>query len=324
VHSVPYYRLEVALKTGGPVCVNGFWGAHLRSALGVALRESCCPFPGAPCDGCLLRFDCAFATAWHTFVHPDDEESGLPPGVTTNRSHPFILRAAKKTPDKVAAGRIIKFGMTILGEHTYKTAFWIVALKRMAARGLGKGTAPLELVQVKRLLGKRSRILYDKSKRAVGRPGEPDMLRIGELPARADSNRLVDLKLKFVSPLRLRRKDEEPAAPTPRLIWEAAVRRIQGMASANGARPPEGWGGEYYSEEVSGCWSRIKQDRWSSSQKQRIPATGFAGEIEIADAPLGHVPWWNAAQLLGIGKMAAFGLGAFELEVKGGEDSGGR
>ncbi len=314
---MPYYRFEVVLKTSAEARPNGFWGAHLRSALGVSLRESCCPFPGAPCAECLLRFDCAYATAWHTFVHPENENAGIPPGVTTNNPHPFILRQAPDTPEVVAAGRLLRFGLVILGEHTRKTAFWVTALKRMAQRGLGKNRPPLKLMQVKRTGGRRSKVVYKSTQSAVSHPGEPEYLTLDGRRDEQESARPRNIKLVFRTPVRIRYRDEEPVEPTPKIIWDSLTRRLMGIMNANGAEPTNIPKGCSYEEMPAGKWKKVRLERWSSTQQRRIPASGYAGEAELTGVPEEHMSWWNAGELLGVGKMAAFGLGAYDIEEIG-------
>ncbi len=314
MEGIPYYQLEIVLKTAGPISVNGFWGAHLRSALGISLRESCCPFPGASCQSCLLRFDCAFSTAWFTFVQPGEEPSPVPPGVTTNHAHPFVIHPSKNTPDLLPANRLFKFKLVLLGEHTRKLAFWIVALKRVAERGFGRGTKPLTLMKVQVLRKKRSTPIYNSSSDVVRYPGAPDSMDLHKLSIEEDMRTRHSIKLGFYTPVHLRVKGEEAVLPNAKLLWNSLVRRIQGVATATGFEPPKPWGFECYSTDNVGTWTHVYQERWSASQRQKIPATGYMGEITLKGIPASHILWWNAGQLLSVGKMSSLGLGSFEIE----------
>lgn len=202
----------------------------------------------------------------------------------------------------------------VLGEHTRKTAFWVTALKRMAQRGLGKNRPPLKLMQVKRTGERRSKVVYKSTINAVSHPGEPDFLTLNGTNIQPETARLHKLKLTFNTPVRIRYRDEEPAVPSPKLIWDSLTRRLQGILSANGAEAPPVPGDCRYEEMPAGKWKIVRLERWSSTQQRRIHASGFLGETVLEGVPEEHLQWWNAGRILGVGKMAAFGLGAYDVE----------
>ena len=138
-------RLSVRLRPGEDVRVNGFWGSHIRSVLGLALRDCCCPFPDAECELCLLRFDCPFATALHSFRPAERNQIA---GVRQRTPHPFIIRPAPGTPETVPAGKEIDFELILLGAATGRIAHWTLAIRRMCEFGFRAGGKPASLLQI--------------------------------------------------------------------------------------------------------------------------------------------------------------------------------
>lgn len=311
--SVPYYLLEVQMLTREPIAIQGWWGSHIRSVLGISLRESCCPFPQADCDTCLLRFDCAFATAWFSFVPSHLTPQETPPGITTNKPHPFIIKPAPDLPLTLKAHDEIRFRIMILGNQTSRLAFWVVALKRMAKRGLGQRTGSLTIKNISAIdaSGQEIPIINEESNEVLY-PGDPSLLDFSPLFYNSPDHSLIPLSISFISPIRLRIQKEEPYRPTPLVLWQALKRRINNLCWALGVTIPEINGDEFYSPHPEGHWVKCESYRWSSSQQQIVPTNGYLGDVEL-QVPVAHLPWWQLGAIIGVGKMVSFGMGSFVI-----------
>lgn len=301
------------MATREPLAIHGWWGSHIRSVLGISLRDACCPFPQADCNTCLLRFDCAFATAWFSFVPSSIASEDTPAGITTNKPHPFILQPAPDLPLTLNRGDELRFRIMILGDQTNRLAFWVVALKRMSQRGLSKNANALIVrnISVVKSIGLKIPIIDDDSNEILY-PGEPNQLDFSKLFNPENNARLVPLSVSFKSPLRLRIKKEEPYLPTPLVIWQALKRRINQLSWSLGITTPEPDGDEFYSPNHEGYWIRCESTRWSSTQQQVVPVNGYVGDITM-NIPASHLPWWQLGSQIGIGKMVSFGMGCYVI-----------
>ncbi|GEM_PF-3982611 len=311
--TIPYARLLVRYRLNEQVRVNGFWGGHLKSAMGRALRETSCVFPGAPCRHCLLRFDCAFASTFYSFVHPMDSRPVSPRGITTNRPHTFVMRPAASLEDELGEGEILEFQLLLLAEQLDRQGWWIASLVRLAEVGLRRRGNPMELVEIKQLTEAGPLEIYQQGSDTFS----PLVVEELELPLMEMGRRepTYRLQIEALTPVRLRVDGTEPVRPTPLYLWRAVIRRVKGMASSLGLSLPGPQVIHPYPADPL-AWEMIDQYRWSSTQKRKLPAGGYRGKLSLRDVPAEHVGWWIMAGALGVGKLATFGMGALRVRVE--------
>lgn len=241
-----------------------------------------------------------------------DDLPNQPKGITTNRPHTFVMRPAPGLPEELEPGGLLEIQLLLMGEQLDRQGWWTAALLRLAEVGLRRKGKPMELLEIAQLTEAGEVMLYRSgSDSFVPLKVEELYLPLLELGRKEPR---FKMELKALSPVRLRHQGKEPAQPSPILLWRAAIRRVRGIAASLGVELPNPKVVHPYSKEPLG-WEMVDQYRWSTTQKRKIPAGGYMGEVVLDNLPAEHLPWWTLASSLGIGKLATFGMGAFTVRL---------
>ena len=129
-----------------------------------------------------------------------------------------------------------------------------------------------------------------------------------------EENNKSNLKLIFKTPVRIRYQRIEPVEPDYQILRANLVRRIRSIFLYTGSRPIEAANEPRDAgKQWNASWQEVRSYRWSSRQKQRIAVNGYMGELQVGSVADDELQWWRLGELLGIGKMASFGLGSYQI-----------
>jgi hypothetical protein len=201
----------------------------------------------------------------------------------------------------------------------------VFAIHQMAEGGLGTGRARFDLGGVEALeAGGARQPIYDAASQRLDPAPEAGAsltdwieARLSRLPAGADA-----LRLRFLTPARIKSDDRLQQRPGFELIARNLLRRASLMMELYGAAPLvldyRGLLRRAATVEVRSSGLRWWDvPRYSTRQQTALRMGGFVGDIEFTgDALPEFLPLLAAGELLGLGKGTSFGLGKFEIVAK--------
>ncbi len=345
-------RHEIHLRAVDDARLPAFSGSTLRGAFGFALKRAVCVMDHRDCSKCLLADRCIYPFVFETAPpagsklesqqnapHPFTLEP--PVGVTEGRGdggterprdrendvHPSVPPSlGPPVPLSLKPGEELTFGLTLYGRAIEHLPYIVFAIHGMAENGLGTGRARFDLTGVEAFdpAGARS-ALYDPpsgrldSLDAVGaRLDQWIEARLTRLPRDSES-----LRLRFLTPTRIKSDDQLQPRPDFDLIARNLLRRVSMMTELYGAAPLslDYRGLLDYAATVAVRSSDLRWwdvERYSTRQQTPMRMGGFVGEIEFAGAAVrDFLPLIVAGELLGIGKGTGFGLGRYEIAGQG-------
>ncbi len=356
---LPVGRYEIHLRAMAEARVPAFPGSALRGAFGHALKRAVCVMQHRACERCLVASRCiypyVFETPWpaalaerhraqqnapHPYLldppvyrvrraesaaPPADETAPEPappaPALVDGSAHPTGKWAREVT---LAADDAVVFGLTLLGPAIEHLPFLLYALHEMAEHGLSVRRHRFELTQVNRLTpdGARATLYTGATQQLTSTAAPPPRLsdwsaaRLTALNLSAGEN----LKLRFVTPLRIRVLDDLQARLSFELLARNLLRRISMLLAAHGSGPLEL---DYHgllarTTQVQALDSRLRWwdwGRYSNRQQTRMKLGGLVGEAEFGGDELAEfLPLVAAGEVVRVGSGTSFGLGKYEIE----------
>lgn len=219
------------------------------------------------------------------------------------------------------AGDTLRFGLTLIGRAIEQLPYVVYAVSEMARRGLGADRAPFALVDVSSIdEADEKRLVYSN---AEGRFASLELERseLRELvSARLEGLEKRDsLKLRFVTPTRIRIEGDLQANLSFELLVRSLLRRISMLIAVHGkAKMEVDFRGLIdRAQSVKKVAERLRWDDWerySNRQQTKMKLGGFIGEVEYrGEAIQEYLPLIIAGELLHIGTGTSFGLGKYEI-----------
>jgi hypothetical protein len=343
---LPIGRYEIHLRAEEAAQLPAFPGSALRGAFGHALKTAVCVMNHRDCERCLVVSRCiypyVFETPWPPAVterHRDQQNAPHPylldPPVYRVRSAECGVRNEETQNDEGAARRgqwarevtlapddEIVFGLTLFGQAIEHLPFLIYAVHEMAERGLSVRRHRFELAHVDRLEpdGRRVTIYTGATQQLAQTTQAPP--RLSELIA-ARVNELAlppgaPLRLRFVTPLRIRVRDDLQARLSFELLTRNLLRRVSMLLEAHGSGPLEldYRGLIERAAQVELLDSRLRWwdlGRWSNRQQTSMKQGGMVGESEFGAGWEEFLPLVAAGELVRVGNGTSFGLGKYEM-----------
>ncbi len=189
------------------------------------------------------------------------------------------------------------------------------ALVELGMRGLGPSRARYRVTKV------TARGPDNKSQRVYEAGGPlicPEAWSLGNNLARTDRTARA-VRLRFVSPARVKAKGRIWRAPLPfAVVIRQIGRRIRLLerfyTNCEHLPPfPLPAGGAVRIRTSALEWKEL--ERYSSRQQSSMPIGGLVGEIVYEGDVAPHLDLLRAGSLVQLGKGAAFGLGAYDVEI---------
>lgn len=310
-------RYRITLRLTEPAVLPALPGITLRGALGTALKRLVCLFPRHVCQSCQVRDACVYA---RTFAGTEEREDLVSRGRATP-ARPFVIDPPLLTKRAFEANEEISFTVTLLGSACTYLPYFVCALTQLEMKGLGRARARFIVRSVIEETPQNiTRELYDTQQRVLS-PATPPA-RITQWIDFTRSYRPRVLRLRFLSPVRVKSQHRYQRHLPFEVFWNAVRRRIDDVFATHGSVPFScDWSQLYYlaqqfdtlTEELQ--W--VECERFSRSQGARMTLGGLVGTVSYR-GPLGALmPWLKLGEMLHIGKNTTFGFGKYVILDRG-------
>ncbi|MBI4468128.1 MAG: CRISPR system precrRNA processing endoribonuclease RAMP protein Cas6 [Acidobacteria bacterium] len=303
---LPFARYRLRFNSSGTARPHAYTGSAWRGALGHALKQVVCVTHLPACPPCLLYRSCPY---------PYIFETPPPLGAQKMRKytaapHPFLLE-----PPREPENDVHEVGLTLIGRGNGYLPYLIYALQRAGEQGLGKGRAPMLLIDVRQADPVQSDtwtpVYQPDGQLRASPPGVPDV------PPAPPA-----VRLRFETPVRLQRDDRLVTPDTFHFsdLFGPLLRRVSMLTYFHTDAPLEtdfaGLMELARGVELAGAKLSWKDwTRYSSRQKTEMQMGGLVGEIEL-EMPEGSPLWpylW-LGQWLHVGKGTSMGLGHYTIQ----------
>ena len=304
---IPLARYQLRFKPSGQVILPAYTGSAWRGALGHALKKIVCVTHLDACPPCLLYRSCPYPYVFET-----------PPPLASQKMrkytaapHPFLLEPAGKMENDSHP-----VGLTVVGRGNAYLPYLLYSFQRAGEQGLGKGRAPMQLMDVC-----QAEPVESDTWLPIYQPGgvlKPILPSIPDIPA--TPSRVL---LRFVTPLRLQRDEH---LVTPEIfrfsdLFGPLLRRISMLTYFHTDTPLEtDFAGlmekarNVSSAEVKLTWK--DWTRYSSRQKTEMQMGGLVGEMVIElDEGSPFWPYLWLGQWVHAGKGTSMGLGRYTIQT---------
>ena len=307
---MPYLRLRFALRAERGAVLPRYHGSLLRGAFGHALRLAVCAMgPAQPCGTCRLRRACVYTRLFETFI--EDQPPPFLHGLLTS-PRPYVVEPVA-VDGALAPRGLLEFDLLLIGQAVDLQAYVLLAVERMAARGLGRDRHRFTLERVRYLDPHGEwRDAYAPAAAAVHTAAA------SLLPPPSDSapSRAI---LRFLTPTRIKVRDHLAASIAVRPLVFAMLRRTLELAHFHVPGAAIDWTFRPLLDHANSVEIAASNLRWhdwerySNRQQTKMSLGGFVGTLDIAGdlAPLW--PLFRTGEILHVGKGATFGLGRFEI-----------
>jgi len=312
IPAIPYLRLRCVLRAEEEALLPSFKGSMLRGALGHALRKAACAMgPGQRCESCVLRQVCLYTRVFETFI-----EGEPPPFLKghTAAPRPFVVEAAEEKRH-FAPGDRLRFDLLLFGSAVELQALAGVSIVRMAERGLGERKRRFGVESIAAIdPAGGSRTLY-----CADRPRWTGVAPALLPPANGLPASAWTLHLK--TPLRLKAGDHLLQSIAFRGLVFRALARVLSLAHFFGDRSGIDWDFQRFLRladrvqiaEKRLVWRDLK--RYSARQGTEMSMGGLVGTLRLAGDLAPFAALLRTAEIVHVGKGAAFGLGQVEVEA---------
>ena len=318
-----FHRYRVDVVFAEPLAVPAHRRAILwRGAFGSVFRGLVCHDEQLACEACPLRSACPFPRVFAPSIpegRPTIARLKDPP-------RPFVISDPEPESAALPARTPLGLGLTIVGTAVVDLPYFVVALRRLSDLGIGVRANRFRVDAVRCLdaAGMSAGTVFERGSEIVPPRQAPMRARDLRRPGDAQATRV---RVRFVTPTDIRggaSVDEGPAvAPSFGALFRRARDRAGALATfyGEGALPHDPRALAEAADRVRTVGAevrRVEVTRRSSRTGERHPLGGVVGAAvyegpEVAAA----IPWLRLAEVLGVGKHAAFGHGRVAIEVLG-------
>lgn len=312
---LPHLRLRFTLEAQAAARLPGYEGSMLRGGFGHALRRLACVMgPRQACAGCSLCGACAYSRVFETFVF------GPPPpflGGLRTSPRPFVIEPHGRwrcgPSRELPAGGHLGFDLLLFGRAAELLPFAVLAVERMAERGLGARRYPFRLrrVEAEGEAGRFGELPWSPGEpwRAVAPPRLPS-------PTPLPPDRLL---LRFATPTRLLSQGELQRRVRFRPLAFRILRRHLELAHFYGDPAAVDWtfapllrrASEVEVVESALTWQ--DWERYSNRQQAKVQMGGFVGHLVLTGDLAPFTELLRSAEVLHVGKGTTLGLGKVEI-----------
>jgi hypothetical protein len=267
--------------------------------------------PGQACATCSLRPGCVYTRLFETFI--DGEPPPFLRGLPTS-PRPFIIELGAGS-GLLAPGDPLSFDLVLVGGAVELQGYAVMAVARMAARGLGRNRRRFALEEVH----------YPDATGAwcLGYSARAPRWPVLAPPARLAHEALgaERLTLRFLTPTRIRIGGRLADRVRFRSLVFAMLRRTLELAHFYGAGGPVDWSFRQLLQEADQIRVGASNLRWldwhrfSNRQQTRMALGGFVGEMVLEGDLEPFASLLRTAEVIHVGKGATFGLGRVLLET---------
>ena len=297
-------QIEGTFRSAGTL--PPFRGATLRGALGHHLRKTVCTDLRRSCAACFLATSCAYSTFFNGTASTDRDFMRLYPYVP----QPFMLLVQWQDPCSVTEGEVYRYGIRLFGHTEGLFPYVAYALLQAGETGLGKDRLRYDILRI----AQGDNVLYEVGGNRISKP-------VGEDIVWSNTTEPSDLRLSFLTPVRIRSRGQTAEALQLRQVIAAALRRISIMNYFYGSGAP------LDKDFVGRCMEQSSQihvaaddttyvsfTRHSGRQQNRVPMDGLVGHLDFVSVPPKLIDILRLAERIGLGKSTSFGFGNIRLD----------
>lgn len=331
--SLTIAQYELHLRAAEETWLPPFLGSTLRGAFGHALKQAVCIMDHRHCETCLVAERC---------IYPYLFETPVPPNIPQlrgqqNAPHPFILipplldlpeeagchstLPPREQRRHLSMGEEITFGLRLIGRAIEYLPYVIFAVSEMGRRGLSAGRARFDLrtVDVIDAEGHAETIYHGARQRLAIPHGTTGSLEMFIRPRLAPISAIDSLKLRFLTPTRIRVEGDLQMGLSFELLVRNLLRRVSTLMAVHGQAPLDV---DYRTliaqaatvETNSAVLRWWDWERYSNRQQTKMKLGGFVGEIEFTGEALREfLPLVLAGEILHVGAGTSFGLGRYRV-----------
>ncbi len=288
-----------------------------RNNIGFQLKRLTCILRSSECGSCILNKTCIYSSVYET---PIDKNNKIIKG-RDRASHPYLVYSDAPTGLKTER---INIDIVLIGTAVNYFPYILLTMINIGKSGILRDRIHFDvesvLCQGKSVLNRKddycenvSPLIWDWD---------------GSALAENKNERIKEVALAFLSPLRIKHNGKLVSNITYKDILYGAVRRIDILdnlfgngSSANRGVTADSLGFIEGASNGKEFLSRLKwtdYSRYSARQKQSMQMGGLMGKAVVKGAfSSKELAFLKAAELFHIGKNASFGLGKVEVRANG-------
>ena len=309
--TVSVFRIKI--KGEEKIPLPPFPGVTLRGAFGMALKRTTCVTRHKDCATCMLNQKCVYATSFENIF------SGNSPFLkgTDRAPHPVLIYPVEQGKSVTRKGGIYTLGLTVFGGKREYLPYYVYAISRLGNIGLGKARGKFRITSVQEIhfpRGKKE--IYDPKKEALSLDGQGVSIHA----ILAKKERLNQITLKTLTPLRLKTGRKLLKKPEPVQIIKSALVRLRVLSSLYSDETLDllkdlDFGELLRNVKVESSdftWREVS--RYSKRQETSMKLGGVMGQMTLYGNLEKSLPFLRMGQWIHVGKNTGFGLGRYELK----------
>jgi hypothetical protein len=308
------YRFD--LEAIDALHLPAYKGGTFRGGFGYAFKKMVCiQADWRACTPCKLGNKCPYGYIFETSVPEDSQVLRSLHEVPT----PFVIEPALDEQTAYAPGDRLAFELVLVGRGINYLPYFIVAFQELGRSGIGKppGRYSLQRIQSVHPWRHTRELVYDG---VDVRVGDRDLsASSADVAGRAATLPTDWLRLRFLTPTRLKHQGQYVRQPEFHVLIRALLRRVSSLSYFHCGQL---WETDYRgiiaaAEEVQATRQAVDWvdwERFSGRQKQRMNLGGFVGEVTYRGELGSFRPLLVLGELGHVGKACVFGNGWYELE----------
>lgn len=291
---------SVKMRALEEIVIPEYSGSMLRGAFGHALKRVLCTVHHGRCNECHRREQCQYFQIFES-DNPALKSQGL-----RYMPHPFVI-VPPLGPIQLSEDNEIEWKIKIFGPALEQARYLMVALRSMAAMGLGAKRIQFELIGIE----SDGISIYDPETDSFEIP-EP--LSVQEYVENRVKQITDQVNIDFETPMRLSRQGKDIYSLSSDLLIDAIIRRFKLMFSLYGSYD------EQDIENVSCSLKKVNEvkiiaNRYSNRQGKKTSLRGIRGEYILSNCSQQLRKLLVAMELLHIGKNTGFGFGRPTIRI---------
>jgi len=311
--SFSVFRLNIRAEE--PLHLPSYKGSALRGAFGYTLRRVICVSGHEDCRECPVTEKCVYSYIFETRPSPDDP-------FLRNKdrtANPYIIRPPLDEREEFRAGEELSFELILVGNASEYLPYFVFAFIEMGKTGLGRGKGRFSLSSAENIGADRSLIpvYQDTDQMLRDRTRE---ITCGDLLRTSPPQEKCTFR--FLTRLELKEKEKYPKISFG-VLFRGMLRRITTLAHLHCGIDCSGIdfsGLSHAADRVKTVSSNLSYEyaeRYSNRQKQRMPFGGLLGDITFEGDLTPFWPFILLGEWLHVGKKTTFGLGRYEIGLRG-------